>query len=119
MSRRKKKRKSADLPVLAGCAEYSCMTPMAAINYLSINGFLPGPSIKEQTLAAEAQKLAGSMDCSFSPDLRRFFIACEADGETGCCWTIIRHLYENGTSPFPSLSKPLFQYRRSGRRSSA
>ena len=34
------------------------------------------------------------MDCTFSPDLRRFFIACEADGETGCCWAIIRHLYE-------------------------
>ena len=94
MSRRKKKRKGAALPVQAGCAEYSCMTSAAAINYLSINGFLLGPSIKEQTLAAEAQKLAGSMDCSFSPDLRRFFIACEADGETGCCWAIIRHLYE-------------------------
>lgn len=94
MSRRKKKRKNVDLPMAAGCADYSCMTPMAAINYLSINGFLLGPSIKEQTLAAEAQKLAGSMDCSFSPDLRRFFIACEADGETGCCWAIIRHLYE-------------------------
>ena len=94
MSRRKKKRKGADLPVQAGCAEYNGMTPMAAINYLSINGFLLGPSIKEQTLAAEAQKLAGSMDCSFPPDLRRFFIACEADGETGCCWAIIRHLYE-------------------------
>ena len=51
MSRRKKKRKGANLPVTAGCAEYSCMTPMAAINYLS-------------------------------------------DGETGCCWAIIRHLYE-------------------------
>ena len=94
MSRRKKKRKGANLPVQVGCAEYSCMTPMAAINYLSINGFLLGPSIKEQTLAAEAQKLAGGMDCTFSPDMRRFFIACEADGETGCCWAIIRHLYE-------------------------
>ena len=94
MSRRKKKRKGAELPVQVGCAEYSYMTPMAAINYLSINGFLLGPSIKELTLAAEAQKLAGSMDCSFSPDLRQFFIACEANGETGCCWAIIRHLYE-------------------------
>ena len=94
MKRKHKKRKGADLPVLAGCAEYSYMSPTAAINYLSINGFLLGPSIKEQTLAAEAQKLAGSMDCSFSPDMRRFFIACEADGKTGCCWAIIRHLYE-------------------------
>ena len=94
MSRRKKKRKSADLPVLAGCAEYSGMTPMAAINYLSINGFLLGPSITEQTLAAGAQKMAGGMDCTFSPDLRQFFIACEADGETGCCWATIRYLYE-------------------------
>ena len=94
MKRKHKKRKNADLPVLAGCTDYSYMNPMAAINYLSINGFLLGPSIKEESLAAEAQKLAGSMDCSFSPDLRQFFIACEADGETGCCWTIIRHLYE-------------------------
>ena len=94
MKRKHKKRKSTDLPVLAGCTEYSCMTPMAAINYLSINGFLLGPSIKEESLAAEAQKLAGGMDCTFSPDLRQFFIACEADGETGCCWATIRYLYE-------------------------
>ena len=101
MSRRRKKRKGADLPALAGCAEYSCMTPMAAINYLSINGFLLGPSIKEQSLAAEAQKLAGSLTCTFSPDLRQLFIACEADGETGCCWTIIRHLYEKWHTDIP------------------
>ena len=94
MKRKHKKRKNADLPVLAGCTHYSYMNPMAAINYLSINGFLLGPSIKEESLAAEAQKLAGGMDCTFSPDLRQFFIACEADGETGCCWAIIRHLYE-------------------------
>ena len=94
MKRKHKKRKSTDLQVLAGCAEDSCMTPMAAINYLSINGFLLGPSIKEESLAAEAQKLAGGMDCTFSPDLRQFFIACEADGETGCCWATIRYLYE-------------------------
>ena len=42
MKRKHKKRKGTDLPVLAGCAEYSGMTPMAAINYLSINGFLLG-----------------------------------------------------------------------------
>ncbi len=94
MSRRKKKRKNADLPVTSGCAEYSGMTPTAAINYLSINGFLLRSSIKEQTLAAEAQTLAGNMDCTFSPDLRQLFISCEANGETGCCWAIIRHLYE-------------------------
>ena len=60
MKRKHKKRKNADLPVLAGCTHYSYMNPMAAINYLSINGFLLGPSIKEESLAAEAQKLAGA-----------------------------------------------------------
>ena len=45
-------------------------------------------------MADEAQKLAGSMDCSFSPDLRQLFIACEANGETDSCLSIIRFLYE-------------------------
>ena len=101
MSRREKKRKGSDLPALTGCAEYSCMTPMAAISYLSINGFLLGPSIKEQTLAAEAQKLAGSMDCTFSPDLMQLFVDSETNGEIGCCCAIIRRLYEKWHMDIP------------------
>ena len=33
------------------------------------------------------------MDCSFSPDLRRLFIACEDSIEYDVCFTIIRFLY--------------------------
>ena len=94
MSRRHKKRKAGYLSVVSGCSEYSFMSPSAAISYLSINGFLMGMSIREQHMADEAQKLAGSMDCSFSPDMRQLFVACEANGETDSCLSIVRFLYE-------------------------
>ncbi len=64
-----------------------------ANRFLSTNGYLFGTQPIATRLAGEAQKLAAEMDCSFSTDLRRLFIACEDSGEYGACFTIIRFLY--------------------------
>ena len=64
-----------------------------ANRFLSTNGYLFGIQPNITRLSAEAQKLAAEMDCSFSPDLRRLFIACEDSGEYDACFTIIRFLY--------------------------
>ena len=64
-----------------------------ANRFLSTNGYLFGTQPNTTRLVGEAQKLAAEMDCSFSPDLRRLFIACEDSGEYDACFTIIRFLY--------------------------
>lgn len=64
-----------------------------ANRFLSTNGYLFGTQPNATRLSAEAQKLAAEMDCSFSPDLRRLFIACEDSSEYDVCFTIIRFLY--------------------------
>ena len=64
-----------------------------AVHFLSTNGYLFGTQPNATRLSAEAQKLAVEMDCSFSPDLRRLFIACEDSSENDACFTIIRFLY--------------------------
>ena len=65
-----------------------------ANRFLSTNGYLFGTQPNTSRLSAEAQKLAAEMDCSFSPDLRRLFIACEDSGEYDACFSIIQYLYQ-------------------------
>lgn len=79
-----------------------------ANRFLSTNGYLFGTQPNATRLSAEAQKLAAEMDCSFSPDLRRLFIACEDSGEYDACFiqrfllvpeerTFSRTCFEHGT----------------------
>ena len=65
-----------------------------ANRFLSMNGYLFGTQPNATRLAGETQKLAAEMDCSFSPDFRRYFVACEDSGEYDACFSIIRYLYQ-------------------------
>lgn len=63
-----------------------------ATKFLTAKEYLVGGKPNTLRLRGDATEMAVDLSDSFSPDLRRYFIACEALGEYDVCFSIIRHL---------------------------
>lgn len=65
----------------------------SATKFLTAKEYLVGGKPNTLRLRGDATEMAVDLSDSFSPDLRRYFIACEAFGKYDVCFSIIRHLF--------------------------
>ncbi len=65
-----------------------------ADRFLKSKGYLVSNQPNTPRLRGEAIELAVNISDSFSPDFRRYFVACEESREYDACFSIIRYLYQ-------------------------
>ena len=65
-----------------------------ATRFLKSKEYLVSNQPNTMRLRGEAVELAVNISDSFSPDFRRYFVACEDSGEYDTCFSIIRYLYQ-------------------------
>lgn len=65
-----------------------------ATRFLKTKEYLVSNQPNTTRLRGEAVELAFNISDSFSPDFRRYFVACEDSGEYDACFSIIRYLYQ-------------------------
>ncbi len=65
-----------------------------ATRFLKSKEYLVSHQPNTTRLRGEAVELAVNISDSFSPDFRRYFVACEDSGEYDVCFSIIRYLYQ-------------------------
>lgn len=65
-----------------------------ATRFLKSKEYLFSNQPDTMRLRGEAVELAVNISDSFSPDFRRYFVACEDSGEYDACFSIIRYLYQ-------------------------
>ena len=65
-----------------------------AVRFLKSKDYLVSHQPNTPLLRGEAIELAVNISDSFSPDFRRYFVACEDSGEYDTCFSIIRYLYQ-------------------------
>lgn len=65
-----------------------------ATRFLKSKEYLVSNQPDTMRLRGEAVELAVNISDSFSPDFRRYFVACEDSGEYDACFSIIRYLYQ-------------------------
>ena len=65
-----------------------------AMRFLKSKEYLVSNQPDTTRLRGEAVELAVNISDSFSPDFRRYFVACEDSGEYDACFSIIRYLYQ-------------------------
>ena len=65
-----------------------------ATRFLKSKEYLVSHQPDTLRLRGEAVELAVNISDSFSPDFRRYFVACEDSREYDACFSIIRYLYQ-------------------------
>lgn len=70
------------------------MDMVQATRFLKTKEYMVSNQPNTTRLRGEAVELAVNISDSFSPDFRRYFVACEESGEYDACFSIIRYLYQ-------------------------